>query len=243
MATVSVRVAIMVARKLKPSRTASPSRVAAQCLSRVLETRDEITHGHAARVGVLAARLAGLLGLPAKRCEEISRAALMHDIGKLVIPLEIIQRPFPLSQEEWGIIQTHSRHGYTILSGTGDPDLELAAEIALHHHERHDGSGYPDGLKGHDISLPNRITAICDVYDALRQNRPYRSGMSHRDAMRVIINGDHRTAPGQFDPDVLSAFQGISGEVDAYYTANTDEKLHGHVTTGTTLDRILKASW
>jgi HD-GYP domain-containing protein (c-di-GMP phosphodiesterase class II) len=88
--------------------------------------------------------------------------------------------------------------------------MTLAAEIALHHHEKYDGSGYPFGLAGEDIPLPAQIAAICDTYDALRQDRPYRRGMAHDQAMRVIVNGDQRSQPAHFAPRIWAAFQKIS---------------------------------
>jgi putative two-component system response regulator len=180
------------------------------CLARAEASRDFGTSSHERRVAALIYRLSRRLGLSTGEARQFARAGILHDIGKLAVPVEVLQKTAPLSHEEVALIKTHSQAGHRILSVPGNSLVNLAAEIALRHHERDDGSGYPDGLAGDAIPLPAQVTSICDTYDALRQDRPYRRGMPHDDAMRIIVNGDGRTKPSHFAPHVLSAFEGIS---------------------------------
>jgi putative two-component system response regulator len=180
------------------------------CLARAEASKDSGTSSHERRVAALIYRLARRLGLPTKDARRFARAGILHDIGKLSVPVEVLQKAAPLSREEVALIKTHSEAGHRILSVPGNSLVNLAAEIALHHHERYDGTGYPNGLAGDEIPLPAQITSICDTYDALREDRPYRRGMPHDAAMRIIVNGDGRTKPSHFAPQILSAFQGIS---------------------------------
>ncbi len=157
------------------------------------------------------------LGLPGSECADIANAALLHDIGKIVVPLEIISKPTSLTNEEFQIVKTHCVIGETVLSGTGDPLLALAAEIALHHHEKFNGTGYPNGFRGEDIPLPGRIVGICDVYDALRRDRPYRPGSAHDETISIITIGDGRTSPGDFDYRILKVFLHNSARIENMY--------------------------
>ena len=118
----------------------------------------------------------------------------------------------PLLPEQWGMVQQHPEVGHAILNHFDHPTARLAASIALHHHERFDGTGYPHGLNGLDIPLEARIVAVCDVYDALRSHRPYKTARSHDDALRIMLDGDGRTAPEHFDPVILAAFAKLSAD-------------------------------
>ncbi|MBI2256837.1 MAG: HD domain-containing protein [Proteobacteria bacterium] len=182
------------------------------CLARAEASKDFGTSSHERRVAALVYRLARQLGLPAGKARQLARAGILHDIGKLAVPVEVLQKTAPLSREEVALIKTHSSAGHHILRMPRNALVNLAAEIALHHHERFDGSGYPNGLVADAIPLPAQITSICDTYDALREDRPYRRGIPHDDTMRIIVNGDNRTKPCHFAPQVLSAFQVISDQ-------------------------------
>jgi len=192
------------------------------CLSKLLEVRDPITHAHSKRVSQLAFLVSGAMQFSVSRCIEIAKATLLHDIGKLAVPLEIISKPTGLTPAETALTRTHCILGETILSGTGYLVLDLAAEISAQHHERFSGGGYPNGLSGDEIALPSRIVNLCDVYDALRRDRPYRPGLTHAGAMRVIIAGDSRTSPDQFDPDVLRQFLLVSSRIEEHYQKPID---------------------
>ncbi len=148
--------------------------------------------------------------MPAAETAQIAAAAVLHDIGKLAVPIELLQKSTPLSAEEFALIKTHSQAGHDILATPGNALMTLAATIALQHHEKYDGSGYPLGLAGEAIALPAQIAAICDTYDALRQDRPYRRGLSHDETMKVIVDGDRRSMPAHFSPRIWSAFQLVS---------------------------------
>jgi len=195
------------------------------CLSRAEHLRDHGTNCHARRVSAMIQEVGLKLGVAAKQCREIAFASLLHDIGKMAVPLDLLNKTAALSKEEVAVIRMHCHRGHAILQGHGDPLIVLASEIALHHHERYDGTGYPDGLAGEAIPYAARIIAVCDTYDALRQDRPYRRGLSHAEAMRKITEGDGRTKPEHFDPAVLSAFKELGGAVcDIFdgYDAHSD---------------------
>jgi putative two-component system response regulator len=169
------------------------------------------TNSHCHRVSAIIKQVTLQLGLTPAESLQFAEAALVHDIGKLVVPIELLQKSAALSREEFALIKAHSGAGHDILSAGRGPLMTMAAAIALNHHERYDGSGYPAGLTGEAIPLPARVTAICDVYDALRQDRPYRRGLSHDDAMKIVVKGDGRTRPEHFDPRILAAFRAVSG--------------------------------
>jgi len=138
------------------------------------ELRDDDTGAHILRLGYLAEALARLLGVPAERAQTLRLAAPMHDIGKIGIPDQVLKKPGQLTAEERALMQTHPRLGAEILGSSRIPLFALAAEVALHHHERWDGTGYPRGLAGEDIPLSGRIVAVVDYFDALTMDRCYR---------------------------------------------------------------------
>jgi HD-GYP domain-containing protein (c-di-GMP phosphodiesterase class II) len=153
-------------------------------LANALEAKDPYTRGHSERVAALARRLALAVGVPAGAADTIAQAGLLHDIGKIAIPELVLRKPGPLSAEEWAVMRQHP-----VISAQIVAPLEFFADGAVilrHHHERYDGSGYPDGLRGELIPLGARIVAVADIYDALTSDRPYRLRLSHADAARRL---------------------------------------------------------
>lgn len=182
-----------------------------QSLGRAASYRDDDTGSHILRIGASAALLARAIGMPNAWCELIEQAAPMHDVGKIGIADSILQKPGALTPEERQHIQTHARIGYEILYDANGSDLtDMAAEIALGHHEKWDGSGYPSGLKGEDIPLSARIVALCDVFDALRMPRPYKQPWTLEETTAYIKeqSGLH------FDPLLSDIFCGLLDEVE-----------------------------
>jgi putative two-component system response regulator len=172
-------------------------------LTRAAEFRDDDTASHIIRIGHFAAALGARLGLPAAEVDLLRLAAPMHDIGKVAIPDHILLKRGPLTPPEWDIMKTHAQAGYDILCDSPSPLLRKGAEIALSHHERFDGTGYPWGFSGEDIPLSGRITALCDVYDALLSTRPYKEAW----AMPAVVSYIELAAGKQFDPAIVRAFQ------------------------------------
>jgi len=173
-----------------------------QRLLRAAEFRDNDTGNHIRRIGEFAAALGKLIGLDAEYCNRLFQASMMHDVGKIAIPDSILLKPDKLTDFEMEIMKKHTIKGAEILADSSSEVLRLGEEIALTHHEKWDGSGYPRGLKGAEIPLSGRITAICDVFDALRSERPYKKAWSLEDVIATMKQerGYH------FDPSLLDTF-------------------------------------
>ena len=181
-------------------------------LARTVDAKSPWTAGHSERVTQKALQIGHTMELSSKEMEDLNRAGLLHDIGKIGIPVRILDKPDRLTEEEMRIVQGHSRMGARILE-----PIEAYAHVipmVLQHHERFDGGGYPDGLAGEEITLGARILAVADVFDALISERPYRQGMGH-DRVIEIIKKDSGT---HFDHHVVEAFLEAVG----------NEKAHDH---------------
>jgi putative two-component system response regulator len=178
-------------------------------LARAAEHRDDETGEHVRRVASMAAALAHDLGLCPEDVELLRRAAPLHDVGKIGVPDGILLKPGALTQEEFQIIRTHTTIGGNILSGGNSRLVQAAQEVALTHHERWDGAGYPRGLRAEEIPLFGRIVAVADVYDALTSTRPYKTAWSSADALVEIRS----QAGSQFDPQIVVSLERVLAAV------------------------------
>lgn len=172
------------------------------------EFRDTDTHFHTQRVGQFAGCLAKTFGFNNDIVDEISITAPLHDIGKIGVPDHVLLKPGRLDAEEWEIMKLHTIHGQNILKGSDSSLLKAAEVIALTHHERWDGLGYPQGLMGGETHIYGRITAIADVYDALTMPRPYKPAWRHEQATAYIIDG----GGNQFDPELVEVFSTVQDQ-------------------------------
>jgi putative two-component system response regulator len=185
---------------------------------------DHETGAHIVRTGVMSAILARAAGWPASEVDRIRMAAPMHDIGKIGIPDSILRKPGPLTPEEYEIMKQHTLKGAEVLTGSSTPILTMAREIALSHHERWNGSGYPHGLAGEAIPESARILAIVDFYDALTSNRPYRRAVPKDEVVKMMLaeQGQH------FDPSLLALFVSILEEIEDAAKVHPDTDAAGN---------------
>lgn len=167
-----------------------------------LKSHDNYSYMHSVAVCALMVALARKLGLDEAQCREAGMAGLLHDIGKAMMPLAVLNKPGSLSNDEYAVIMTHPERGRELLIAAGDVSA-MAIDVCGHHHERPDGRGYPDGLSGEALSLHARMGAVCDVYDAITSNRPYKEGW---DPAESIARMSDWGLKGQFDPAVFQAF-------------------------------------
>jgi response regulator RpfG family c-di-GMP phosphodiesterase len=192
-------------------------------LARLAECRDPETGRHLVRMAHYARVLAAGLGLDDNEQEVIFAAAPMHDIGKVGIPDHILLKPGRLDAAEMACMRTHAQTGADILAGSASPVLQAAAAIALHHHEKYDGSGYPCGLAGSAISLYGRIVAVADVFDALTTARPYKAAWEIDRAFAMLEAG----AGSHFDPVCVRAFLAQRSAVVAVHARYGDLAARG----------------
>jgi putative two-component system response regulator len=166
-------------------------------------------------VGRLSAVLGATVGLSRVDCIRLGRAAALHDVGKLYLPARLLDKCGEFTPDEMATMQQHPRLGFVHLASIGSSALaRFAALIALEHHENWDGSGYPEGLAGEEISLESRIVAVCDVYSALREARPYKAGMDHAAAMAELCDTTGSRLHGKFDPRILATLRQSEVAID-----------------------------
>ena len=180
------------------------------------EYKDPGAGGHIRRVSDYSTAIAGAIGMPEDEVDILRYASMMHDIGKIGIRDVILDKPTALTAEERKKIEEHTVIGGRIFDGSASPIVMASALIALTHHEKYDGTGYPKGLKGEDIPLYGRIVAVADYFDALVSERCYKKAWSFDDAMSDII----KKAGSSFDPKIVSAFMNIKGTIRQILEAN-----------------------
>lgn len=168
-------------------------------MARTVEAKDRYTHGHVDRVSEMAVRIGKCMGLGGYELEALRFGGVFHDIGKMGIPENILNKPGPLNEKEWEVMKTHPEIGYKICLPL-KRNLGPALDIVRHHHEKLDGSGYPDGLTGDDISVVARIMTVADIYDALRTDRPYRKALSRMNSLNVLRENAQK---GELDSAVV----------------------------------------
>jgi putative two-component system response regulator len=198
------------------------SREVIKRLTSVAEFRDTDTRAHISRIGLYASEIAESLKMSIEFMDSITYGCTLHDIGKIGIPDNVLLKPGPLTAEEFEVMKSHTTIGHNILAGSSHPVLEMASSIALNHHERWDGTGYPRQLKGDDIPVDGRISIVCDQYDALMSPRPYKPSLGHEETVRVITEGDGRTMPGHFDPEILDIFKKIEPVFKQIFDSHQD---------------------
>lgn len=178
-------------------------------IASALDAKDKYTHGHSMRVTLYSLALAKALKLHDELLEEIETAGLLHDIGKIAIPEKILLKQGKLTDEEYEVIKSHPELGERLVNGI--EKLKLISNWLKSHHERYDGAGYPEGLKGEEIPISSRIIAIADTYDAMTSDRSYRAALSHQIAMEEI----KLCSGSQFDPNLAELFISIGAEIEA----------------------------
>jgi len=181
-----------------------------QRLAQAVDTRDTETGEHIQRIGLHSRQLALQIGWSAEQAEILRHASAMHDIGKIGIPDRILLKPGKLDPDEWEVVKAHTTAGAQILADSSNPLVQMARDIAMSHHERWDGSGYPAGLKGEEIPIAARICAVVDVYDALLARRSYKEAWTTEQALAEIQQGSGT----HFDPALVAAFLALAPRLD-----------------------------
>ncbi|MBA6326415.1 HD domain-containing protein [Colwellia sp. MB02u-6] len=178
-------------------------------LATAAEFKDDDTGAHILRMSRFSSMIACACGQDEKFCYLLEQASPMHDIGKIGIPDDILKKPGKLTEAEWVLMRKHPEYGANILSGSDVPVLQMAEEVALAHHEKFDGSGYPLNLQGEQIPLSARIVALADFFDALTMDRCYRPAFSDEKALAMVKEGSGT----HFDPNVVKAFFSVSNDI------------------------------
>lgn len=179
-----------------------------RAMTRMLDAREHTTGEHSQRVQTMTMKIAKASGLEGQELEDVHQGALLHDIGKIAIPDNILLKNGPLTNAEWKVMRTHAQVGYDIIKTS--PDLQGPSKVVGYHHEQWDGLGYPHGSAGEDIPIGARIFALADAYDAMRSDRPYRTGMSKEDALAEIQDN----SGSQFDPRLVDVFMTIVDDIE-----------------------------
>lgn len=200
------------------------------------DLKDPETGEHIERIGRYAETIGRCYGLSENQQALLRRSAPLHDVGKIGVPDAILLKTGKLTVDEVTEMKKHPLHGYDILRRVQGEQLLCAANIALYHHERWDGTGYPYGLSGSEIPLEARITAIVDVYDALRSERPYKEAFSHDVSMKIILEGDGRTSPEHFDPELLRLLRENDSLMAEIFEAVQDQSINAS-------EGVLKTNW
>jgi putative two-component system response regulator len=194
-----------------------------QTLIRAAQKKDEETGAHLQRIAYYCKELAEQVGMDSDFTNLIFRASPMHDVGKIGIPDRILLKSGPLDEAEWSVMRTHSTIGANIIGEKNvSEELRMGWEIALGHHERWDGSGYPLGRKGEETPFCARMMVMADIYDALRSRRSYKEPLDHHSSVEIILKGDGRVRPEHFDPQLLAIFPKVAEAFCEYYTVLTD---------------------
>lgn len=195
--------------------------VSVTLLARAAEIHDEETGNHIIRVNEYSYAVAKILGLGDHWCNELRYSAQLHDVGKMSVDAAVLKKKGGLDDAEREEMNRHTVYGYQIL--TASPRLSLGAEIALYHHEKWDGTGYPDRVAGDAIPISARIVQIADIYDALRSERPYKPGFSHAKTVKIMTKGDDRIEPkAHFDPKLVDLFADRHKEFEKIWNKLTD---------------------
>lgn len=176
------------------------------------------TSPHETRTGQLMQLLGRELGYDKRGCEILLALGEVHDIGKIGIPTEILEKPSTLNSYERKAMELHTKMGYELLQKLQTIEGNIAANVALNHHEAFDGTGYPNKLKGEEIPIEARICTICDVYDALRHDRSYHVGLKHDETVRLLFNTNHPECMlEKFDPVIVKVFLKLDHEIEELY--------------------------
>lgn len=193
--------------------TEAAFQVSVTLLAKAAEIHDEETGNHILRVNEYSYAIARMLDMPERWCDEIRYSAQLHDVGKMSVDAAVLKKKGTLDAAERAEMNRHTVYGFQILSAS--PRLSMGAEIALYHHEKWDGTGYPKGVAGEAIPLSARIVQLADIYDALRSERPYKPSFSHAKAVEILTKGDDRIDPhGHFDPRLIELFAHSHKEFD-----------------------------
>ncbi|MFC6547732.1 HD-GYP domain-containing protein [Cohnella cellulosilytica] len=187
---------------------------------RLLRYKHEETYRHCVRVALLSEKLASAMRLDAASIRNLVRGCFIHDIGKLLVPNEVLDSTMPLTDEQWALIKRHPEFGTDILEGKEELDAEIV-QLVLCHHERWDGGGYPRGLKGEEIPLNARICSVVDAFDTMMSPRPYRRRKSLDEAMEEL----QKHAGTQFDAEIVKYFIPLASDISLIYFSFRDNKV------------------